>query len=562
MPRRSEAEKIYDEMSHQDSGSGELEQWQEYWHEAGPVRFAEECLTAISESPPFPNWQQFQETKWCEGCQSKHPRFHNDGSPYHVILSDEQKGFLVDLWHGLPLALISAGRGSGKTVVLAVYNCWVLCTVLRVQISALAGSGKQSKLMQKYINQWRIDIPMIKKALPRSLRGVEPKIETSSGGDINFLPCSTTAVRGPHVPIVEIDEACEAESKSEDGADAVDAIWYQVVGKKNSQIILTSTTHYIFGKFYEYLTNPAKYGFKIYVWSIAKHITGKPPEETFKDRNPTHWLPAVWWVTQSDIEMLRKKSSDSEWLCEALGRPSLASGQVFSKDDMDSLVCNKCPECYPYRWDNNFKCPLIDLFKLGDRENPTRQIIDRRSGFDYGDPAPCALTLAGRKGQLGFILYSDEMRNASLDELEHWVTSTMDKWNCDTFVPDPSIGGKDLSKKLDDKGYAVYMIGEAEKEERVLLVKRIVERHLFIIPQAFWKLITSMRQLAWDKEGKIRKFNDHSFDTTQYITVGWDDMTDEFEGVGGEGVFGAVLGTQYEQEFKDDDGLFKGVKIW
>lgn len=865
MPTKSRAEKIYERMSEHSSEHQDLENWQIYWREAGPVRFSEECLTAIAESPPYPNWKQFQETKYCEGCKCEHTKFNPDGTPYHVILSDEQKELLVDLWHGLPLALVSAGRGSGKTVILAVYDCWLLCCVPRTQVSALAGSGKQSKLEQKYINQWRIDIPRVKESLPRSLRGIEPRIETNTGGDINFLPCSTTAVRGPHVPIVQIDEACEAEAKSQDGADAVDAIWYQVVGKKNSQIILTSTTHHIFGKFYEYLTNPAKYGFKVYIWSIAKHISGKPPEETFKDRDPTHWIPAVWWVTQSDIEMLRRKSNDSEWLCtpedtiifsntnkeikdiipnenvigeypnntvihkfirpysgdlikikprnllpvyftpnhtikiahirrktewknrgnysgtkyivenpdfirsdqikkgdylivprnnngtvkvnkrfarllgwylaegsisngkvefslgkhekqfaqelqsiinelfnrkaephetrtalkigfqcngktnifeqfghkafnkripdfikewneesikefissyvdgdgfkgkdkgltwtvgtsskqvmldltqllikvgivpyiqfvpahkneiekrtintkdfwhlswsynrwinnpkcpfyivdkdyiyipvasitvekvkdimvhnietkeniycvpfivhncEALGRPSLASGQVFSKDDMDLLVCNKCSECYPYRWDNDFKCQLIDIFKLGDRENPTRHIADRRAGFDYGDPAPCALTLAGRKGQFGFILYSDERRNETLDGLEHWVTSTMDNWNTDTFIPDPSIGGKNLSDKIDDKGYAVYTIGEAEKGERVLLVKRIVERHLFIIPQAFWKLITSMRQLAWDKEGKIRKFNDHAVsDDTEILTDnGW-----------------------------------------
>lgn len=565
---RSNTEKYYAEIATGQAVEEEIRKWRVYWKAAGPVRFSQELLTPPDDCPPYPDWEKYQETKWCEGCQEEHEKFNPlTGAPIHNILSPEQIEILNDLWGEggkrpvIDLALVSAGRGSGKTLILACFDAWVESCFDAVEISSLAGSSKQSKLLQKYMTKWRIDAPFIKNVLVRSLRGVEPKIISNTRGEINFLPCSTASVRGPHVSIVQIDEACEAESGSQEGADAVDAIWYQIVGKKNAKVIMTSTTQFIFGKFYEYLSNPTKYGFKVYMWSIAEHISGKPPEMTYKDKDPSHWKPKVWWVTQRDIEMLRNKASDSEWLCEALGRPSLASGQVFEKEDMDLIVCDRCTECNPYVWG---QCPLINFFKLGDAQNTTRQVLDRRAGFDYGDPAPCALTITGRKDQLALVLFSDEYKNLQPDELKAEIDHEMKAWNTDTFIPDPSIGGKHINRDMEDKGYSVWLIEEGAKEERVWLVRKIVERHAIIIPKLYWKLVNSCRQLAWDKDGKIRKFNDHSFDSFQYSTIDWDDMVEEFEGVGstGGGVFGAVLGEAYKKEVPTDEQLMSGVNIW
>jgi hypothetical protein len=277
----------------------------------------------------------------------------------------------------------------------------------------------------------------------------------------------------------------------------------------------------------------------------------------------------VWWVTQDDIKKLRTKS-DAEWLCEALGHPSPTSGQVYMKDDLDAIICNGvdevCGECFPYRWDGQFKCPLIERYKLGDMRNPTREIVNRRGGFDYGDPAPCALTIGGRKGQLAFILYNDEKRNEAFRDVVSWADREMKRWNTDIFVPDPSISTKAVSSEMDVKGFAVYIIAENEKEIRVVLSKRIVERHAIIIPRAYWKLIESLRKAARDKKGKVRKVNDHSFDTFCYMIVDWGDMVEEFEGVGNS-VFEAVLGKERYKNViryteKGNDPMFKGIRIW
>jgi len=389
--RIEEGEKIYKrQRQKRTSKIQRITKWRKKWKERGPVEFAENVLTCPPDVPDHPDLGRV---------------------PDYLILSDDQKEFLNDLWKEIDLAIVSAGRGAGKTLVLAIWICWQLCCFDRRSISSLAGSSKQSRQIQKYLDDWIIDVPEVKYCINASIKGPEPTCRSRFGGEVKFLACSRESVRGSHVPIVFIDEASTAERKQE-GREAVDAIWWQITGKKVGKVVLTSTTDFVFGKFYEYLMNPEKYGFKRYMWEIAEHVSGKPPEATYKDRNPANWKPKVWWITQEDIQKLRPKSSDSEWLCECLGRPSMASGAVFAKVDLDVVICKLCEECYPYVREH---CPLIEQLKLGGINNkgqydPLLHVGDRRAGFDFGTQAPCALTIAGRKGQMIFVLYSDERR--------------------------------------------------------------------------------------------------------------------------------------------------------
>lgn len=927
MARRTGAERIYDQMKKKKSAeSRKITEWIEYWREAGPVRFAEEVLTCPDDVPSYPDWEKLQKTEWCEGCQKEHPKFNERGVPYHLILSDDQRQFLGDLWTGkVSLAIVSAGRGAGKTLALAMWDTWCLCCTPDMDdISALGGSGKQSKLLQKYIKAWRMDVPYIKRCIPISLRGIEPKCINYLNAELNFLPCFTggtiiygdnipikvvstenniinfganiekpiktmtrkysgeiitvkplglfpvemtpehpvlvssikrknqwvhdgryfhygtnvrtvkisppewkmakelsikdcllvprniknptedvddelawllglylaegwiskqkkrykdkiytyeyvflslgkheknlqekaltiikkhfksvcisegktetatriiitdkravnffsmcgissntksipriifnipddkkrkfiegymdgdgyidkyhikittstrkivhdmiellstffgiiphitlrekqfkfqnrningkesfsiewsrniwsgakshrfvirehnytyvpirsitkknvenievynletpsgtycvpfivhncsgQSVRGPHVPQVQIDEACEAERASEEGREATDAIWWQIVGKRNTKIIMTSTTHYVFGKFYEYLTHPENYGFMAYKWSIVEHISGKKPEFVYKDKDPSHWKPKVWWLTQDDIVKLRRKASDDEWLCEACGEPSMASGLVFAKEDLDFIECKLCEECYPFKYDEEFKCPLIEKLKLGgmksNKFDPLFHVYDRKCGFDYGKSAPSATSIIGRKEDILLVLYSDEMRDDRPDEIIQWLERELKEYDVETFIPDPSVAGQEISRIMGDRGYSVWVIGEGEKDDRVIRVQRFVNKHILVVPKAYWKLMTSLRQLSWDKSGKITKYNDHSFDSIQYATEGFDEIL-EGDISQSTGVFQELLKTKFEKEIPaDKSDEFKGLKIW
>jgi len=500
------------------------------WHKLGPVWFASHVLVCPLDVPPHPDFNSDKNPEViCEGAglgcpfaddKGKHRKFRDNGIPYHIVLSGFQIDFLNDLWKGgVKQAIIAAARGAGKTFVLAVWNCWNLVSNDRYSVTYMGGSSKQSKICQGYIDDWRYDVPDIYKIIDRSLRGIERYATTIWRGRIDFSACSPESARGPHVNEIDQDEVCVAEDKSEEGAESVRAAQWQLTGKNINRWIMASTAHYVHGMFYEYMIHPDKYGFKVYQWAIARHSSGKKPIEIYTDKKPENWYPNVWWQTKEDVEKMRRTKSDEEWLCEALGGASLASGAVFKKKDLDIIICNLCEECVPYDWD---KCKLCKLGKLGIPEDPTKYILERRAGFDYGvSEAPCALTVVGRKMDVVFVLFNEEKLGIREEEKIEWIHNTCQQYGTWTFIPDPAVAGKHLNEKLEDSGYAVYIIPEAEKAERVYNVINFVEKHKIIIPKKFWNLTQSMRKLAWDKKGKIRKMDDHSFDTLQYVLVDW-----------------------------------------
>jgi hypothetical protein len=413
MSDRRNAEDIYRER--RASKSLDVENWRKYWESAGPIRFAEEYLFCPPNVPPYPNWQALQEEKYCEGCKKIHKKFHENGVPVHIILSEDQKFLLIDVWkNGIRLVLISAGRGAGKTFILATWDCWRLCMREYYEITLMGGSSEQSKIAQKYVDFWRRSHKEVGWIIHTSSKAIGNRgCKTRMHGEIKFIPCSPTAAMGPHVNEVQADEVCAAESKGVEGQEAIEAIDWQVTGRLDTYVWMTSTSHFLLGKFYEILMNPIKYGFKTYFWGISKHSSGKPSNQIYTDRDLTHWIPAVWWVTQDEITKLRRRKSNEEWLCWALGYPSLASGQVFKQNDLNTIICNLCEkdggECIPYKYGH---CKLIDIHKLGDEIDPIKNIGDRKAGFDFGDPSPCALTIAGTRqtqiAKLIFILYSEE----------------------------------------------------------------------------------------------------------------------------------------------------------
>lgn len=543
-----------------DLSKQEIEEWQQRWRDRGPVEFAEHLLTCPMDVPIHPDFDTNNNPVFpCnDDCSigTEHPKFRDNGIPYHLILSEEQKEFLIDLWkNNITTAILAAARGAGKTFIFGIFNCWKTTTEDHISITCMGGSGEQSELIQDYIDDWRMDIPMIGKIIYKSLKGIRRYAKTLGRSLIKFPPCSTTAARGPHVNIVEIDEACEAESKSEDGAKAVAAVQWQLTGKRCSVLLLSSTVHYIFGKFYDYMKNPEKYGFqKVYRWSIAKHINGETdPYKVYTDKDPTHWIPNVWWVTRKEISDKRKSKSDEEWLCEALGGASMASGAVFKKGDLDVCICSLCENCEPYNWK---ECKLVKLGELGTEEDSTKYIIDRQSGFDYGySDSPCSLTVIGRKGDVIFVLFNDEQLGMRDTEKPDWIDSTCKQYKTYTFIPDPNAAGKHLNEPLEEKGYAVYIIAEQEKTVRVSKAINFIERHKIIIPKAFWYLTASLRKLAWDKNGKIRKIDDHSFDSLCYSMDGFE--VEE----SGESIFEEFLKFQVHSPTQIKEGdFFKGVE--
>jgi hypothetical protein len=524
-----QAAKIRKQKAEKGINKQEIEEYQTYWRVAGPIRFAEEHLTCPLDVPIHPDFNSNNNpdlpcNKYCS-IGLHHPRFRPNGIPFHIVLSEEQKAFLTELWHGLTMALLAAARGAGKTFILGIYDGWKITVEDRISITCMGGSSEQSEIAQGYIDEWRMDTPMLNTIIYKSLKGIKKYCKTLGRSKCGFPACSPPSARGKHVNIVEIDEACVAEDKSEEGAKAVAAVQWQTTGKRMTQIILASTAHYIHGMFYEYMIHPEKYGFKVFRWGIVKHISGETdPMKVYTDKEPSHWLPAVWWITPKEVREKRLSKSDEEWLCEALGGASMASGAVLKKEDLDAVICGLCEECNPYHWDDDpeKRCKLIDLAILGDKEDPLKYVVDRQGGFDYGvSDAPCALTIVGRKSNVVFVLFNEEQMGLREEEKTDWVHTNMQEFGTWTLIPDPAVAGKHLNEKWSDMGYGIQTIPEADKMPRVYNAINHIESHKVIIPKAFWYLTQSLRKLAWDRDNKIRKVDDHSFDCFCYSIVGF-----------------------------------------
>ena len=98
-------------------------------------------------------------------------------------------------------------------------------------------------------------------------------------------------------------------------------------------------------------------------------------------------------------------------------------------------------------------------------------------------------------------------------------------------------------------------------------MKAIVEKHVIIIPIAFWQLLNSLKSAHRDNLGRIVKYNDHSFDSICYLCTDWGDL---------EGTTQAVIDAIYEElglpkpseqkEGETDSTFFtdkgKGIRIW
>lgn len=473
----------------------EYDLWRKEWKRRGPIEFATYVLKIDPET----------------------------GKP--LQLSEDQKIFLNDVCLGnVKLAIIAAGRGCGKSFILAVYIAWRIFTHEFYQISCLGGSGEQSKKVYQYVSGWVRHSDELKKFVSKNIQ-LPPTIKTFCSSSCIFTAVSATSTRGPHVKDVIIDE--EAAGEEAGKTDYIKAALWQGSTSEDLRIIKSSTPHLAHGDFLETWNDSEQRGFKKYQWSIAKHITNKKdPYKIYEDTNTHHWFSNVPWSNDETIRFLRRNKSNDEWLCEALGAFGISSGLVFRPEDLKSCVCDKCIDCYPYE---DGKCPLVQYYMqlCGLRPNqiPTssrkalQHVGERYLGIDWGQgSAPDAYTVIGKLGQYVFVIDSKELYGQSDAEKIETAVDLCKTYGIEIIRPDPAQSA--YNNALSDKGYTIHVLfsfeGGDEKKTYTAIMKRFVERHNLQIPKVFTSLVRSLQNLTYDKNGKIRKVDDHSFDSILY----------------------------------------------
>jgi len=484
----------------------DYKKWREEWKKAGPVEFA---LKQLKIDP-------------------------NMGGP--LLLSDGQRIFLDDVATGkFRLVIIAAGRGSGKTFVLACYIMWRIFTHDNWHIGCMGGSQEQSDKITFYISGWIRNNSTLEQY---TLKNIKKETITYSNCSASFHACSGTSIRGPHTTELIIDEQAAGEEKG--GGRFIQAALYDVSTSPDIRVIQSSTAQYIHGDFLRTWNNSAKLGYKAYTWAIAKHISGNTdPYSVYKDRDPKHWKSNIPWIPDTNVEILRGKSNDDEWLVEALGGISLSSGLVLNPDDFKSCLCDGrgiCDECHPYA---EKVCPIIQYIvnvmegvqqvPISTVECLKRFVHERIMGIDWGRGSPCAFVILGKYKKWIFVLEAVEFTGLTDKEKIDYADELAKKWSIDIIRPDPREWT--LNGMLAEKGYAIHELftfeGGNEKYEYVGTLKKYIERHQVIIPKVFEDLVRSMRMLAYDDTGKIRKIDDHSSDAMIYAISYYGEIDEE-----------------------------------
>lgn len=489
-----------------------------------------------------------------------------------LVVSLDQEEFLEDLWlERVRLAIICAGRGAGKTFVLAIYVAWRIFCFENWHIAAMGGSAEQSEKIRAYLVGW---IRSNKDLNKFKLKMTEDEIKTYSNGSVTFHACSGTSVRGPHTHDILIDEQAEGERSG--GEKTIRAAIWDVSTSPDLHIVKSSTAHWVHGDFLRTWNNWEKLGYKRYRWSIVKHVSGETdPYKIYADTNPKNWKSNVPWIPERNIPILRENKSNDEWLVEALGGISITSGLVFNPLDIDSCICSRCldngEECLPYKEGH---CPIVQYYLNLEGMNPKdissqvrealQNVKERIEGIDWGKNAPCAYSVVGRFRGTVFVLFSIEKVGLNDGEKVGLGANLAKEWTCDIIRPDPREWA--YNNVLAGLGFAVHELfsfeGGQEKNTYVFALKKYIERHKLIIPCAFEDLIRSLKQLSYNEKGAIRKTDDHSFDSllyavsyygeTAYQGSFWRAMTKALKkGEGEEGKSHFQIDSEEQTEFEE-----------
>lgn len=490
----------------------DYKKWREYWKEEGPVKFAYQIL-------------KFDP---------------NTGGP--LKLSEGQEEFLIDVgMKGIRLAIITAGRGSGKTFVLAVYIMWRIYTQDNYTIASMGGSQEQSDKIASYIQGWIRGNSVLENY---TLKNIQRETLTYSGGQATFHACSGTSVRGPHTNDVIIDEQASGEEKG--GQRHIRAATWDVSTSPDIHIIQSSTAHYIHGDFLQTWNNAEKLGYKRYQWSIAKHVNGEiDPYKIYEDTNPKHWLSNVPWIPDINIQILRNKEANDKWLVEALGGISMSSGLVFNPADFNACICKgNCDICEAYKdgicLETIHKVLWMEGVSLEEMPKSTiealnKYVHNRVLGIDYGRGAPTAFVVLGQFKDWIFVLEAHETLGLTDQEKVQMAVDLCKKWEIEVVRPDPqeSVLNNMIADLVDASIHFDIWSGGSEggskKYSFVAALKKYVERHKLVIPreEMFDDLIRSLRNLTWDDKGKIRKQDDHSADAIMYAISYYDEFDND-----------------------------------
>lgn len=217
--------------------------------------------------------------------------------------------------------IISAGRGSGKTLLVSWIVAWSVACMQdyypKYECVILGGSQDQSDIMYNYFRDYVYQTPLLEKRLVGDPKQRMTKFER---GYVRAIAASDTSVRGRHVELLILDEVA--------GTD--DHIIYSampmVMGSNHGRIIMLSTPHKFYGLFQEYWERGEEWKYRKFgPWQVAN-------------------LP---WIDQDFVALAKEQYPPEKFEVEFMGKFPKMTSNVFPREDIDRAVAAKPFELNP-----------------------------------------------------------------------------------------------------------------------------------------------------------------------------------------------------------------------
>ena len=198
-------------------------------------------------------------------CVENHVPFNKDGNMIRITLHPKATKFLVDMFYGYETkAILWKPRGGGGSLVVAVLM-YLQMIYNHKSFTDMAGSGKQAKVVFKYVKSFFACNPRIKSAFVGARGILATKIIMYNNVEAECITASDKAVRGVHVPGFIADEACSGDATQD---EIIRAGMNTVFSEKGYCVVLVSTFHLPIGLFQEFWDEAETKGFARYKWDV------------------------------------------------------------------------------------------------------------------------------------------------------------------------------------------------------------------------------------------------------------------------------------------------------
>jgi len=296
--------------------------------------------------------------------------------------------------------IVSAGRGSGKTIVLAWVVCWSVACLPRFygqyNVCVVGGSLEQAKALYNYVKRYIFQTPLLSEKLLS-----EPTMTKTEFSDswVRCLAASEKQVRSPHPELLIFDEVCQAEE------NIVESALPMTSSSRHGRDILCSTPNQMFHIFKRYWDLAESYGFRKFgPWGLSN-------------------CP---WVRQEKIDHAKQTYTESRYLTEILGQFTKEDAALFDPADIEAAMTEEPLNVRPHG------------------------II---GGLDWGKTHPTVLTLAKRvKGEI-WVFHQQQWQDQQYTHVQEQIAKICEKVNCFTIYADSSHAGE--NERLEDEGFEV-----------------------------------------------------------------------------------------------------------